>query len=417
MASTPNAPLSNPSAPIDPLMGQLEVIEDGLAMFHAFANIAFAYGRGDMLVVDTSTRQNGQPAVDAIRKITDDPVAFIVYTHGHGDHAFGTEAFLRDAARRGYARPKIWAHEDVAARFRRYARTAGWQAHINRLQFGARLPIDVIFQESSFHYPNLTYRGTQMLELGREAVELQHAMGETDDATWVWMPGRRVAMVGDLIVSSMPNTGNPNKVQRYTLEWAEALEKIAAKKPRYVLPGHGPAYRGEEVCAELLLETARALRFIHDEVVRQLNSGRWPIEIIEANIELPADLAAKPYLAPVYGCVAFVVRDVIRRYAGWWSGTPSEMFPAPRSERAADIIALCGRDAVIGRARALKRDGHLKRALALAELTAQANPADAEAIALNAELLDAMAAGERSFIARNFFIGAARQLRERKGPS
>ena len=71
-------------------------------------------------------------------------------------------------------------------------------------------------------------------------------MGETDDATWVWMPTRRLAMVGDLIVSSMPNTGNPNKVQRYTLEWAETLEAIAKCGPRYVLPGHGPAYRGEQ---------------------------------------------------------------------------------------------------------------------------------------------------------------------------
>jgi len=413
MASTPNAPPSNPAAPIDPLMGQLEVLEDGLAMFHAFANVAFAYGRGDMLAVDTSSRQMGQPAIDAIRKITDEPIVFIIYTHGHGDHAFGTEAFLRDAARRGYTRPKIWAHEDVAARFKRYARTTGWQAHINGLQFGARMPVDAIFQESSFHYPDLTYRGTQVLELGREAVELQHAMGETDDATWVWMPGRRVAMVGDLIVSSMPNTGNPNKVQRYTLEWADTLEKIAAKKPRYVLPGHGPAYRGEAVCDELLRETARALRFIHDEVLKRLNSGQWPIEIIEANIQLPAELAAKPYLAPVYGCVAFVVRDVIRRYAGWWSGVPSEMFPAPRRERAADVIALCGRDAVIERARALKQEGHLQRALALAEVAMYANPNDAEATMLNGEVLDAMAAGERSFIARNFFIGAARQLRER----
>jgi alkyl sulfatase BDS1-like metallo-beta-lactamase superfamily hydrolase len=42
-----------------------------------------------------------------------------------------------------------------------------------------------------------------------------------------------------------------------------------------------------------------------------------------------------------------------------------------------------------------------------------ANASDAEAIALNAEILDAMAAGERSFIARNFFVAAARELRDR----
>src|SRR5579863_1454927 len=238
-------------------------------------------------------------------------------------------------------------------------------------------------------------------------------MGETDDATWVWMPARRLAMVGDLIVSSLPNTGNPNKVQRYTLEWAEALEQIAARKPRIVLPGHGPAYRGEEVCHELLLETARALRFIHDEVVARLNRGEWPIDIVEANLALPDDLAAKPFLRPVYGCVPFVVRDVIRRYAGWWSGAPTQMFPAKRSEVAAEILGLCGREQLLARARTLKDDGQLKSALAIAEMALDANSSDADAIALNIEILDAMAKAERSFIARNFFVAAARELRAR----
>ncbi len=401
-----------PAAPFDPMMGRLELIEPGIAMFHGFANVAFAYGRGEMLAVDTSSRTMGAMAVKAIREITDEPFAFLIYTHGHGDHAFGTDAFLEDALSHGFRRPKIWAHEDVSGRFHRYAMTRGWQSHINQLQFGARAPVDGIFDEKSFRYADLAYRDYQTLELVGEAVELHHARGETDDATWVWMPTRRTAMVGDLIVSSMPNTGNPNKVQRFTLGWAEALEAIARKKPRYVLPGHGPAYRGEDACQELLLETARALRFIHDEVVRRLNAGQWPVEIVEANIELPADLAAQPFLAPIYGCVPFVVRDVIRYYAGWWSGEPSAMFPATRRDRAADVIALCGRDAVLARARALRDEGELQRALALAETELNADVSDREAMDLNADILEKLAARERSFIARNFFSGAARALRE-----
>jgi alkyl sulfatase BDS1-like metallo-beta-lactamase superfamily hydrolase len=397
----------------DPMMGQLEVIEPGIAMFHGFANVAFAYGSGEMLAADTSSAQMGALAVKAIREITDEPFAFLIYTHGHGDHAFGTEAFITDNLTRGYRRPKIWAHEDVAARFDRYRLTRGWQAHINSLQFGVRIAPDFMFADKSFTLPDLTYRDMQLLELEREPVELRHAMGETDDATWVWMPRRRLAMVGDLIVSSLPNTGNPNKVQRYTLEWAEALEQIAARKPRIVLPGHGPAYRGEDVCHELLTETARALRFIHDEVVARLNRGEWPVDIVEANIKLPDELASKPFLRPVYGCVPFVVRDVIRRYGGWWSGAPSQMFPAKRSDVAEEIMGLCGREQLLARALALKDGGQLKQALALAEMALDANSTDAEAVALNAEILDAMAAAEPSFIARNFFGAAARDLRAR----
>jgi alkyl sulfatase BDS1-like metallo-beta-lactamase superfamily hydrolase len=148
-------------------------------------------------------------------------------------------------------------------------------------------------------------------------------------------------------------------------------------------------------------------------VVRRLNAGEWPVDIVEADISIPADLASKPYLQPVYGCVPFIVRDVIRRYAGWWSGEPSQMFPATRKERGDDLVQLCGRDSIIAKARALKDENQLKRALALAEIALNANPSDMESITLNAELLEAMATNERSFIARNFFAGAARHLHER----
>jgi len=89
------------------------------------------------------------------------------------------------------------------------------------------------------------------------------------------------------------------------------------------------------------------------------------------------------------------------------------MFPATRKERGDDIVALCGRNAVLAKADELKNEGRLKRALALAEIALNANQSDEEAIKLNAEILEAMASSERSFIARNFFAGAARQLRER----
>ncbi len=87
----------------------------------------------------------------AIRKVSDEPFSFLIYTHGHGDHAFGTEAFIDDNLSRGYPRPKIWAHEDVAARFARYRATRGWQAHINSLQFGVQIAPDAMFADRILH--------------------------------------------------------------------------------------------------------------------------------------------------------------------------------------------------------------------------------------------------------------------------
>src|SRR5260370_38331647 len=94
MSSTTNPKQSNNLPGFDPMMGQLEVLEPGIAMFHGFANVAFAYGRGEMIVVDTSSRHMGTMAVRAIRQVSREPFAFIVYTHGPADHTFATEAFI-----------------------------------------------------------------------------------------------------------------------------------------------------------------------------------------------------------------------------------------------------------------------------------------------------------------------------------
>ena len=401
------------SARNDPLagagpLGRVEVIGDGVAQFHGFCNVGFVWGRGEVLVVDTSNARLAPRAVAGLREQTPDPLAHIVYTHGHVDHVGGAPSFLADAEQRGHPRPTLWAHEALPARFARYQATWGWNNEVNRRQF--QLPAGVDAFPRGFVAPDRTYRDTVVIDLAGERVELHHARGETDDASWVWLPERRLALVGDLSVQSLPNTGNPNKPQRYTLEWAEALEAIAQREPASIIPGHGDPLRGDHGL-EVLRETARALRFLHAAVLERLNAGQWPDEIVDAGIALPRDLAEKPYLRPIYGCAEFVVRDVLRAYAGWWGGNPAELLPARRADTARDLVAVAGRAALFAKARALAQAEQHRRALHLAVYLAQADAGDVEARALVAELCDALAEREPSFIARNFYRSAARQAR------
>ena len=59
--------------------------------------------------------------------------------------------------------------------------------------------------------------------------ELTHGRGETDDHTWTWIPERKLLAPGDLFIWAVPNGGNPQKVQRYPIEWAAALR---SSRPR-----------------------------------------------------------------------------------------------------------------------------------------------------------------------------------------
>jgi alkyl sulfatase BDS1-like metallo-beta-lactamase superfamily hydrolase len=220
-----------------------------------------------------------------------------------------------------------------------------------------------------------------------------------------------VALVGDLLIGSLPNTGNPNKPQRYTLGWAEALDRIASKKPRYVLPGHGSPVAGA-AAEEVLRETSRALRTIHDAVLARMNDGMWPDQIVDANIQLPPDLAAKPYLQPIYGCVPFIVRDVLRFYAGWWGGDPADLVPAHSGDVARELVALTGKDALATRIRTLLAEKRPRLALHLATTLTRACPEDQEMRTLTAEVLEALALEEPSFIARNFYLALATTSRD-----
>ena len=385
-----------------------ERLAEGVHLLPLFGN-ATCIDTGDGLVlVDTSVRARGPRLLEMVRALSDAPIRYVIYTHGHLDHAFGVWALLEEAERRGRPRPVIVGHEAVAARFDRYLEMADYTEHINRIQFRVPAERRIIVRER-FHYPDLTYRDRLELSLGDVHLELTHAKGETDDATWVWIPERRAACAGDLFLWSCPNIGNPFKVQRYELEWAEALEAIAARAPIALAPGHGPGLVGEATVREACLDTARALRWLHDEVVRRLNAGMWPDAILREVTALPPDLAARPYLAPTYGCPTFIVHGILRRYHGWFDGNASHLFPASAGEIAADVVSLAGERALLARARERAGAGEPQRALHLVDFVLDGGGAAfaPEAQALKAELLAARAAAEPSYIARSILENGA----------
>jgi alkyl sulfatase BDS1-like metallo-beta-lactamase superfamily hydrolase len=399
--------------------GEPQEVTSGIWMVPGFGNATLVLTDDGAAVVDPALLQNGPRVLRELRQRSQAPLRFVIYTHGHADHAFGTGPLLEDAAQRGDSPPQIVGHERILDRLARYQRLHGQHDHINRIQFA--VPSDREAFPSVYYPPTLTYHHRLSIRLGDLTLECRHGMGETDDATWVWVPERRTVIAGDFVVWSCPNVGNPFKVQRYALEWAEALEEIAALEPEHVVPGHG-ALLDRQGAQELLLGTARALRYLEDEVVRRLNAGQWHEQILE-EVDLPADLKEKPYLAPIYGCPRFVVHGILRRYSGWFDGNPANLFPSTRAEIGQDVIAVAGgAGPLLERARALNAAGgprNVQRALHLVDFVlfgeGKDGPSAREAHALKADLLQARADAEPSFIARNIFRHGASREQEAAG--
>ena len=307
-------------------------IAPGVHFLAGFGNTTFILGTDGVAVVDPGLFTSGPRVVRELRAITDLPVRYVIYTHGHYDHAFGTPALLDDAEARGHDAPDIVGHVNVAKRFERYAKTAGSpRPHLRRAvrELGTRAVATSSARRGTARRRSPTRTGSLLDGLGDRPIELRHGLGETDDHTWVWIPDAKVIVGGDFIVSSLPNAGTPFRVQRYVLEWAEALEAMAAVEPAAIVSGHGDVFTDD--AAEMLLTTSRALRWLDAEVVRRINDGQWQEQIID-EVELPADLAASEYLQPLYGCTSFAVRDLLRRYMGWYDGNPSMVFPSTRAD-------------------------------------------------------------------------------------
>ncbi|MBK9030149.1 MAG: MBL fold metallo-hydrolase [Myxococcales bacterium] len=377
-------------------------VAPGVAFLANFANVIAIDGGDGVGLIDTGSFMTAQRVFAEVTRWRTAPVVAAVYTHGHVDHAMGVGPFDDAAVAAGRPRPRVYAHEAVAARFDRYKLTAGWNTAINTRQFrvpGLRWPTE-------YRYPDVTYRGHWKLAIGEVKVELHHALGETDDHTWAWLPDARVLCTGDLFIWAAPNCGNPQKVQRYVREWADALDAMRALAPAVLLPGHGAPIIGADRVAQALAETATLLRTIHDQTVAAMNQGLCLDEVV-ASVAIPSALLERPYLRPVYDDPAFIIRNVWRRYGGWWDGNPAHLLPPRERALAAEVAALAGGGAALAARAEAVAATDLALACQLAEWAAAAAPDDAGVRAIRAAVYKQRATAQPSLMAKSIFTAAS----------
>ena len=390
---------------IQPMDGSFHEIADGIAVVCAFSHVWSLATDEGLVAIDTSLPVFAPGALRHLRRWRSQPVHTIVYTHGHADHVGGAPAFVEDAKERGGPAPRVVAHEAVGPRFDRYNLTHGYNQTINRRQFSANDMLDLFADD--WVYPQVTYATSLDLEVGGVSLQLIHAQGETDDHTMVWVPEERALFVGDLFIWFFPNAGNPQKVQRYPLEWAAALRQMIELRPALLLPAHGLPIAGQERIAMVLDDVATALEGLVADTLEMMNAGARLDDIVH-QVRVPYDLMAKPYLRAAYDEPEFVVRNIWRLYGGWYDGNPARLKPAPDQAVAVEVARMAGgAAAVAARAAELSEAGNLRLACHLAEWAAQAAPNDPAVLEVRADVYRQRRDQEQSLMSRGIYNDAS----------
>ncbi len=392
-----------------------------VALNYGLSNCAIVEVKGGYVVIDAASSPAEAQAVRAEfdQRVNGTPQA-IVYTHFHHDHIAGAAAFHDVDV-------PIWAHENFMVEFEqlmvfpranhvRAAKQLGFGLSAEEvITNGIGPPIQI--EEGTFQtflLPTESFRHKTDLDIGDVHFELHAAPGETRDQIFVWLPEDRVLFAGDNFYRAFPNLyairgGRPRPVR----EWIDSLDAMRRLEPRpeYLVLGHTEPIHGADNIQSLLTDYRDAIAFVHDSVIRGINVGKSPDELVH-ELRLPIHLRDHPYLQPLYGTLATAIRGVYAGYVGWFDGNATNLQPITLQEMAPRLVEqFGGRKAIFSAIRESLEQGDARWAAWLSDLCLVQDHGDTEARCTKADALSALAATTPHPLMRNWYMTDAAILR------
>lgn len=241
----------------------------------------------DVVVVDAQwSPTSARRIIAEIRKLTPNPVRYVITTHWHGDHWFGNQAY-----REAWPDVEFVAHEntlvdleakelsgfeefrrvglpstivDIEKRYANAVRrdgtpyTSADSAMVRRQIAALKWAVPVINEVTPIR-PTLTITDSLVLRRGERTIVVRYlGRGNTRGDLTVWLPRERVLVMGDLLVNPAPYSFGS-----YLGDWTRTLGALRALPVSVIIPGHGAIQRDWayfDLFVELLEATLRQAR-------------------------------------------------------------------------------------------------------------------------------------------------------------
>lgn len=173
-----------------------------------YGNVGIVIGDDYVLLVDSwlghYQKNSNQELMDAIKKITDKPVKYVINTHSHGDHSGGNKYFVEQGA-------TVITHQN--ALYSPYIPKSGQPPHI--LRFNKQLHLGI----------------------GNERIKIEHIKAHTFDDALIFLEESNVLFVGDnLKTNGWVGLGVYGKESFE--HWIDKALSLMDDKT-LVIPGHG----------------------------------------------------------------------------------------------------------------------------------------------------------------------------------
>lgn len=184
-------------------------------------NIGFIVGKSGVAVIDSGGNVNvGKRLLEAVRKVTDLPVRYVINTHVHPDHVFGNAAFLGE-------HPTFVGHHKLgeAMELRRTVYERNNAAWMGKDAEGSALV-----------KPGQSVQTTLEIDLGERVLLLTaHPVAHTNTDLSVLDRNTATMWSGDLLfIERTPSIDGDIK------GWLKVIAQLRETAVQRIVPGHGP---------------------------------------------------------------------------------------------------------------------------------------------------------------------------------